>query len=57
MHTQLSQVQRVALYKKIIINKRVVLSDFTVALMRNATPSLVALEAVNTALKELGWQK
>lgn len=57
MQKQLTHTERVALYKKIITDKKVVLSDFTVALMRNAAPGQKELDATNDALLELGWQK
>jgi hypothetical protein len=56
MQTQFTHKDRVALYKKIITDKKVVLSDFTVALMRNAAPGQLELDAINDAVKELGWQ-
>lgn len=57
MQKQLTHTERVELYKKIIIDKKVVLSDYTVALMRNAAPAMIHLEAINDAVKELGYQK
>lgn len=57
MQKQLTHKERVELYKKIIIDKKVILDDYTVALMRNAAPTMIHLEAINDAVKELGYQK
>lgn len=51
-HTEL-----VALYKRIITAKRVVLDDFTVAAMRAAAPDQRAMAALNTAVRELGYPR
>ena len=52
-----TQTELVALYKKIILAKKVVLSDFAVAAMRNAAPDQRAMDALNIAVKDLGYQR
>ena len=52
-----TQTELVALYKKIITDKKLVLTDFTVAAMRNAAPDQRALDALNIAVKELGYPR
>lgn len=54
----ITQEQRVELYVD-IIRKRLggPLTDFNVALMRAKAPSAPELEALNLALKKLGWEK
>ena len=52
--------QRVALYVRIItenILPKRVLTEHTVALMRNKAPSAAELAALNSALAQLGWVK
>lgn len=53
----MTHTQRVALYRRIIADKRVQLTEFTVALMRNAAPNQAAMDALNEALRELGYQR
>lgn len=53
----LTHEERVALYVKIIEGKKLTLSDFNVALMRNGAPSKVELDALNDALLQLGWER
>lgn len=53
----LSHVQRIELYVNIITQKGLPLTEYKVALMRNSAPSLIELEAINEALKQLGWEK
>lgn len=52
-----THIELVALYKKIILMKKVILDDFTVAAMRNAAPGQREMNALNDALKELGYQR
>lgn len=52
-----TQTELVALYKKIILAKKVILDDFTVAAMRNAAPDQRAMDALNIAVAELGYQR
>ena len=52
-----TQAELVALYKKIILAKKVVLDDFTVAAFRNAAPDQRAMDALNIAVKELGYPR
>ena len=52
-----TQTELVALYKRIILAKRVVLDDFTVAAMRNAAPDQRAMDALNTAVAEMGYPR
>ena len=53
----MTQPELVALYKRIILSKKVVLDDFTVAAMRNAAPDQRAMDALNIAVKELGYPR
>jgi hypothetical protein len=54
----LTHEERVKLYVK-IFNEHgpKPLTEFNVALMRNAAPSQPELDALNDALKQLGWEK
>ena len=52
-----TQTELVALYKRIILAKKVRLDDFTVAAMRNAAPDQRAMDALNIAVKDLGYQR
>lgn len=49
--------QRVALYVRILTSKQVLLTEFNVALIRNAAPNQQALDAANAALLQLGYTK
>jgi hypothetical protein len=52
-----TQAELVALYKKIITDKQLVLTDFAVAMMRNNAPNQRVLDALNIAVKELGYPR
>ena len=54
----LSHEERVALYVDIIRTKlKGPLTDFNVALMRAKSLSQVELDALNDALKKMGWER
>lgn len=54
----LTHEARVQLYVDIINTKlKGPLTDFNVALMRAKSPSQVELDALNDALKKLGWER
>lgn len=54
----LTHEQRVALYVDIIKTRLPgPLTDFNVALMRTKSPGQKELDALNDALKQLGWQR
>ena len=53
----MTHTDRVALYKKIIADKKVQLTEFNVALMRAKAPNQAAMDALNAALKELGYER
>lgn len=60
MDKTLTQEQRIELYVKILKEKFIpkgLMNDFGIAYLRNAAPTAIELEALNTALTQCGWQK
>lgn len=55
--TLMSHEERVQLYVRIIESQKLTLSDYNVALMRNGAPGQRELDALNDALKQLGWER
>lgn len=54
----LTHEQRVDLYVNIIqLRMKGPMTDFNVALMREKAPSKPELDALNDALKKLGWER
>lgn len=54
----LTHEERVKLYVGIIqANLKGPLTDFNVAYMRNRAPTQPELDALNDALKQLGWER